>query len=147
MERAFRYPVRVEFADTDAAGVAHFSRLLTFIEAAEHAYLKSLGIGVFTDEAGVRSGWPRVDVNFQFRSPMRFGDEGEVAIWLEELGRKSVRYRAELMSAAGRVVCAGTMTNAYVEIGGDFAVKSSEICSSDRQLFLKELERLGGSEV
>ena len=34
---------RVDFSDTDAGGVVHFSRFFAFMEAAEDRYLRSLG--------------------------------------------------------------------------------------------------------
>jgi len=144
MEKEFQYPVRVEFADTDAAGVAHFSRLLAFVEAAEHAYLGWLGVAVMAECGGGRSGWPRVDVSFEFKGALRFRDEAVVAIRLERLGERSVCYRAEMRTVDGRLVCSGTMTNAFVVMGVDHSVKSAEISGHDRRLFLNELERLNG---
>ncbi|MEL7264077.1 MAG: hypothetical protein AAFP69_04590, partial [Planctomycetota bacterium] len=38
---------RVEFRDTDAAGIVHFSAFFPFMETAEHAFLRSLGLSVF----------------------------------------------------------------------------------------------------
>ena len=37
MSSAFLWERRVEFHETDAAGIAHFSSLLIFMEQAEHA--------------------------------------------------------------------------------------------------------------
>ena len=33
---------KVEFSDTDMAGIVHFSRLIIFMENAEHAFLRSV---------------------------------------------------------------------------------------------------------
>ena len=41
---AFLYHTKLEFADTDSAGVAHFTSILKMVERAEHAFLESLGI-------------------------------------------------------------------------------------------------------
>ena len=46
MSSAFLWERRVEFHETDAAGIAHFSSLLIFMEQAEHALLRSLGLSV-----------------------------------------------------------------------------------------------------
>ena len=34
---------KVEFSDTDMAGIVHFSRLIVFMENAEHAFIEALG--------------------------------------------------------------------------------------------------------
>ena len=36
----------MRFADTDAAGIAHFSRMLTWVEAAEHAWFQQSGVPI-----------------------------------------------------------------------------------------------------
>lgn len=47
MAEVFRYERRVEFRDTDAAGMMHFSTYFTRMEEAEHAFLRSLGTSVW----------------------------------------------------------------------------------------------------
>src|SRR5688572_30626127 len=37
---------RIEFRDTDAAGIAHFSVFFTFMEEAEHEFLRHVGLSV-----------------------------------------------------------------------------------------------------
>ena len=37
------YKRRVEFAETDMAGQVHFSNFFRYMEAAEHAFFRSLG--------------------------------------------------------------------------------------------------------
>ena len=54
MPTPFRISRFVEFADTDMAGIMHFSAFFRFMEGAEHALLRSLGFSVFT-EVGERS--------------------------------------------------------------------------------------------
>ena len=46
MPQSFRTSRRVEFRDTDAAGIVHFSVFFTWMEAAEHELLRSLGLSV-----------------------------------------------------------------------------------------------------
>lgn len=43
----FHWRRRVEFAETDMAGIAHFSSFIIYMEQAEHALLRSLGTSVF----------------------------------------------------------------------------------------------------
>ena len=66
----YQFLRRVEFSDTDAAGVTHFSRLLSFVEEAEHALFRELEIPVITKSTG----WPRASLDVRFLAPCRFGD-------------------------------------------------------------------------
>ncbi|WP_231612238.1 acyl-CoA thioesterase [Novipirellula galeiformis] len=43
---------RVEFRDTDAAGIVHFSAFFPLMESAEHEMLRSLGISVMPSRSG-----------------------------------------------------------------------------------------------
>ena len=38
----YRHLRMVEFADTDMAGIVHFSRYFRYVEEAEHAFLRSV---------------------------------------------------------------------------------------------------------
>ena len=60
MAEPFRVTRLVEFGDTDMAGIAHFSVFFRYMEAAEHAYLRSLGLSVAMEWEGERVGFPRV---------------------------------------------------------------------------------------
>lgn len=149
MTSPFIHRVRVEFSDTDAAGVAHFTRLLGFAEAAEHAFMRELGVDVMSRPGEPMAGWPRVDIQFQFLSPLRFGDEVDIDVTVIDLTEKSVSYGIKMTSSGGRVVCIGQMTNVRVVTGDDFQMISSRISDDDRELFLNELEKsnaLSGDE-
>lgn len=80
---------RVEFSETDMAGIIHFSSYFRYMEVTEHAFLRSRGLTV-SGKDGI--GWPRVDVGCQFRAPLRFEDEVDVYLSIDELKDKSIRY-------------------------------------------------------
>ena len=61
---------QVAFHDTDASGVAHFSRLLCLVEEVEHEYLCSRGVEVLSPDCG----WPRVHVEADYSSSAGLGD-------------------------------------------------------------------------
>lgn len=82
------YQRRVQFADTDAAGVVHFSRLLCYVEEAEHALLEKLGIPLFGN-----GGWPRVRVECDYSAPLRMGEEVDIVMEPAELGTSSILWR------------------------------------------------------
>src|SRR5438309_10706655 len=90
MTEPFRTRRRVEFADTDMAGLVHFSNYFRFMEFAEMEFLRSRGLSV-ADKAR-RLGFPRVSASCDFTRPVRFEDVLEIAVTVERLGRKSVTY-------------------------------------------------------
>jgi 4-hydroxybenzoyl-CoA thioesterase/acyl-CoA thioester hydrolase len=102
---------RVEFRDTDAAGIVHFSAFFLWMESAEHELLRSCGIHVLEAGAGgpgVDASWPRVSVACDYVSAVRFGDEIDVAVTVEKLGTSSVTY-GFAFTHGGAPVAAGRM--------------------------------------
>ena len=111
MSAAFTTHRRVEFRDTDAAGIAHFSAFFPWMESAEHELLRSIGVALIEplpdDPAGhAQLSWPRVAASCDYTGAVRFGDELDVAVTVEALGRTSVTY-AFHFTHAGRDVAHG----------------------------------------
>ncbi len=100
---------RVAFADTDAAGVAHFSRLLAMVEEAEHGFFCDRGIPILTKNTA----WPVVRVEVDFAGACRFGDEIEIRLADFQAGKSSMAYAFEAQ-AGGRVVFSGKMTKCHI---------------------------------
>ena len=109
---------RVEFGDTDLAGIVHFPNFFRYMEAAETAFLRSRGLTVAWTEGGVKYGFPRVSVGCDYSSPARFEDELDIAVTLEKLGTKSVSYRFDV-TCRGRAVAVGRMTAVYARSTAD----------------------------
>ena len=107
MSFEFRLKRRVQFYETDAAGIVHFSTYFRYMEEAEHALWRHAGISIAPQ--GSQVGWPRVQVSFEYLRPLRFEDEFEVHIQIVELAEKKIRYACSITSA-GAVVANGTMT-------------------------------------
>jgi acyl-CoA thioester hydrolase len=93
----FRTTRRVEFADTDAAGIVHFSRFFTYMETAEHELLRSVGLSVMQAADDHHISWPRVSVSCEFRQPARFEDLLTIEVSLERIGDKSVTYAFRIL--------------------------------------------------
>jgi acyl-CoA thioester hydrolase len=92
----FRMNRIVEFGDTDMAGIVHFAEFFNYMEAAEHAFLRSLGISVVMDWEGTPVGMPRVSASCDYLSPARFADELEIRVLVRRLGRSSITYAFEV---------------------------------------------------
>jgi YbgC/YbaW family acyl-CoA thioester hydrolase len=110
-----RESVEVAFGDTDASGWMHFPNIFRYVEAAEHAFLKSRGVLVFDRDQG---GWPRVNVSCDFKKPLLSGARVEVQIGLTRLGTSSVTWQFEVYNTAGEIAAAGSMTNVRVDHQG-----------------------------
>jgi 4-hydroxybenzoyl-CoA thioesterase/acyl-CoA thioester hydrolase len=102
---------RVEFRDTDAAGIVHFSAFFVYMEQAEHEMLRSLGTSVAwrSDEFGGEIGWPRVSASCDYRSAARFEELLDIEVCVGRLGRKSVTYQFHI-TRDGTDIAHGSLT-------------------------------------
>ena len=92
MPHDFKMLRRVEFADTDLAGIMHFSNFFRMMEATEHAFFRSLGFSIHEQQEGMAIGWPRVSARCDYQKPLRFEQEVEVHLLVAELRTRSIRY-------------------------------------------------------
>ena len=97
MTHRFTFRRRVEFADTDVAGIMHFSNFFKFMEVTEHAFYRTLGFSVHPfrqgdDADGPKVGWPRVHASADYRLPLHFEEEVEIELLVEEIRNKTVGY-------------------------------------------------------
>ncbi|HEY2760816.1 MAG TPA: hotdog domain-containing protein, partial [Pirellulales bacterium] len=76
----------VEFADTDMAGIMHFSAFFRFMEAAEHALLRSLGLSVFSEVGSEVITFPRVAASCEFHSPARCEETLDINVTVDRVG-------------------------------------------------------------
>ena len=115
MPTSFHTSRFVEFADTDMAGIMHFSAFFRFMEAAEHALLRSLGLSVFKEIDGEVITFPRVSASCDYRSPARCEEVLEIDVTVDRIGTKSVTY-GFAFSHGGRDVAKGSMTSVCCRI-------------------------------
>src|SRR4026209_1278570 len=105
MPYEFKLTRTVEFSDTDMAGIMHYSNFFRFMETAEHAFFRSLGLSLvgMSDEVGSVGpsgpgqkleserraedrralpsfGWTRVHAECDYQAPLRFEDEVEIQL-------------------------------------------------------------------
>lgn len=87
----FRATRRVEFHDTDLAGIMHFSNYYLYMEEAERELFGSLGLkihGQFPD--GVHYGWPRVSTSANFSAPAYYEDLLDIRVTVLKRGLRSL---------------------------------------------------------
>ncbi len=97
MKNGFVMQRRVEFMDTDMAGIAHFTAYFRYMETAEHELFRSLDLAAATRDKDRRLGWPRVSCGFDFKAALHFQDPFEVRIGITRIGKRSVSYQADIV--------------------------------------------------
>ncbi len=111
MPSEYRLKRRVQFYETDAAGIVHFSWFFRYMEEAEHALWREAGLSIAPP--GAEIGWPRVSASFDFHKALRFEDEFEVCIRVEGITRRTIRY-ACLLQRGDTKIATGTLIIACV---------------------------------
>lgn len=127
MSYEFQITRRVEFSETDLAGIMHFSNFFRFMESAEHAFFRSLGFSVARSGDGLELCLPRVHAECDYAVPLRFEDEVQVRLLVERKGRRSLTYQFRFSRFNGSVseeVARGRLTVASVERQADGTMKA-----------------------
>ena len=90
----YKFNKMVEFSHTDMAGIMHFSNFYRFMEAVEHDMFRSFGKSIAgeVDENGIHVGWPRVQSECSFFSPLMFEDNIELHLIIREIRSATVKY-------------------------------------------------------
>ena len=91
---AHRLRRRVQFHETDVAGIVHFSWFYRYMEEAEHALWREAGLSIAAPDAEV--GFPRVAASFEFHRPLHFEEEFDVRLRIVEIADKTIRYEAQI---------------------------------------------------
>lgn len=101
---------RLEWIDTDAAGIYHYTTSFRYAEAAEAALHTALGITDLTFGAT-----PRLEATAVFRHSLRFNDPVDVELVVERVGRTSVTY-AFTLSTGGTLAVEGRIASCLVDM-------------------------------
>jgi YbgC/YbaW family acyl-CoA thioester hydrolase len=120
----YRLRRRVQFYETDVAGIVHFSWFYRYMEEAEHALWREAGLSIHPPDSDI--GWPRVAASFDFHRALRFEDEFDVVLRIAELTPKRIRYTCVLVKGDLKIA-SGTMTVACVRKSSNQAMQSTEI--------------------
>src|ERR1043165_8072484 len=108
----FKIQRRVEFSETDMAGIVHYSNFFKYMETAEHAFYRSLGHSVVMKEVDPPLGWPRVHAECDYFKPLRFEDLVEVHMLVKEKKTKALTYvfRFYRLNGAREEIARGSLT-------------------------------------
>ena len=116
MAHRFTYTERVQFSDTDMAGIVHFSNFFRYMERVEHAFFRSLGFSIVDKpvEGEERVGWPRVHASCDYMAPLRVEEEFECELLVEEVRSKVIRHFIRFWKLDGTLAAEGRITAACV---------------------------------
>ncbi len=120
MAREFVIKRRVQFAETDMAGVLHFANFYRLMEEVEHAFWRSTGLSVMWEIDGRVIGWPRVATSCEYFEPVRFEEEVELALKVASLSERSVSYEVEFRQQDRRVALGKTTAVCCITGAGRF---------------------------
>ncbi len=107
----YRLRRRVQFHETDSAGIVHFSWFYRYMEEAEHALWRKAGLSILEPVPEV--GFPRVAASFEFKRPLRFEDVFDLYMTIREIRAKTIRYAA-VITLDDTIIATGSLTAACV---------------------------------
>ena len=130
MAHEFKTRRRVEFAETDLAGIVHFSNFFRYMEAAEHAFFRSLGLAVHGQLENGVYGWARVHASCDYKRPAHYQELLAIHLTVLDKTESSFRYAFAFHvmdedgssdPVPGREIARGELGVAYVSRsrGGD----------------------------
>ncbi|MFQ5639418.1 MAG: acyl-CoA thioesterase [bacterium] len=126
MPYEYRTQRKLEFADTDLAGICHFARFFVFMETAEHEFLHSLGTSVSMELDGNKIGWPRLAASCEYLSPVKFEEVMDIHVTVLRKGTKSMTYQF-IFTKGAVVVARGQISSACCICNPDEPIRAIPI--------------------
>jgi YbgC/YbaW family acyl-CoA thioester hydrolase len=128
----------VAFAETDTAGIVHFSNYFRYFEDAEHALWREAGLSIHSQDSPI--GWPRISASCEYHRPLKFEQDFEVLVGIAEMTSRTIRYDGTIMRDGDRVATA-SWTIACVDKRADGSMRSTEIPAKIRECLEPYLHR------
>lgn len=133
---------RVQFSETDMAGIVHFANYYKWMEETEHEYFRSLGLNIMELQPdGSYIGWPRVNTSCHYEAPVRYGDILDIHLSVERIGFKSLTFYIEFFGE-GKRLAYGRAKTACCLCFPNATLKSIEI----PQRYLQAIQPAAASE-
>jgi len=130
MPYEFKATRRVEFSDTDLAGIVHFSKFFQYMETVEHGFFRSLGFSVVMPNDSTPRGFPRVHASCDYRRPLRFEDLVEMHLLVAARTARSLSYRirfTRIEPGPAEEVAVGSLVVVCVEKPPDGPMRAIEL--------------------
>ena len=113
----FVFPFRVRYAEIDGQGVVFNANYLMYFDTAITEYIRALGYDYADQPASTGTDFHTVKALVEYREPIRFDDEIEVAVRAGRVGSSSLTFALEIHpKGEDRVLSSGEIVwvNAYV---------------------------------
>jgi acyl-CoA thioester hydrolase len=110
MPTGFTTTHRVQFSETDMAGIMHFSNFFRLMEEVEHAFFRSIGMSVVMQHDGMHIGWPRVSASCDYSGPAKFEQELQLNLRVVRVGEKSLSFEVDFL-LQGKPIALGKITS------------------------------------
>lgn len=127
---------RIEFSETDMAGLVHFSNFFKYMETAERDFFEAVGLELISTNPGELVGWPRARAECKFSAPLRFGDTIDIHLAVKALKDRAIDYQFRIFrrnsdgshTQAGK----GHMTTIFAQVADDGALQSTRLTEEIR---------------
>jgi YbgC/YbaW family acyl-CoA thioester hydrolase len=127
---------RIEFSETDMAGLVHFSNFFKYMETAERDFFEAAGLDLINTKPGEVVGWPRARAECKFSAPLRFGETIDIHIAVKAMKDRSIEYQFRIfrhnpdgsLTQAGK----GHMTTILTELSESGTLRSVELTEAVR---------------
>ena len=127
---------RIEFSETDMAGLVHFSNFFKYMETAERDFFEAAGLDLINTKPGEVVGWPRARAECKFSAPLRFGETIDIHLAVKSMKDRSIDYQFRIFrrnpdgtrTQAGK----GHMTTILTELSDAGTLRSIELTEAVR---------------
>jgi 4-hydroxybenzoyl-CoA thioesterase len=130
---AYRTRVQVRFGDVDHAGIVYYPQFFIYFHEAFEDFFDENGFPYHLMLNSRRIGFPTVQIETDYRQPLRYGDSLDIELSVPKLGRRSATFRyVGFRHRDGQQSCRADITCACVDTS---SFQSVEIPRELRELF------------
>jgi acyl-CoA thioester hydrolase len=104
---------RINFVETDMAGIMHFSNFFRIMEEVEHDFFSSLGLGSYLVNKKDATGWPKVHASCDYAKPIKFQETIKVHLIIERIGKSSITYKYNFYNDNGECIARGKIITVH----------------------------------
>jgi len=128
---------RIEFSETDMAGLVHFSNFFKYMETAERDFFEAAGVDLIRTKPGELVGWPRARAECKFSAPVRFGETIDIHLAVKAVKDRAIDFQFRILRHnpdGSRTQCGkGHMTTVLTELTPEGGLSSVELPAHVRE--------------
>ena len=132
----FSTRITVRFGDCDPAGLVYYPVLLHYCHAAmEEFFAARCGLPYARLMSERRLGFPTVNARAEFFTPLVYGDEASIEVWVSRVGKSSATFEYRLRRAADGYLCASAT---LVQVSMNLDERRAEPVPADLRLAFEQ---------